>query len=66
MPRPRSVNAGRGHWWLDLYAAARARLARAGVTAVWGGNYCSFSDPQRFSRTGGGSTGRQATLIWLA
>lgn len=56
-----------GHWWLDLYAAARARLARAGVTAVWGGNYCTWSDPQHFySHRRSGRTGRQATLIWLA
>lgn len=56
-----------GHWWLDLYAAARARLARAGVTAVWGGNYCTWSDPQRFySHRRSGRTGRQASLIWLA
>ncbi len=55
-----------GHWWLDLYAAARVRLARAGVTAVWGGNYCTYSDPQHFySHRRGARTGRQASLIWL-
>ena len=56
-----------GHWWLDLYAAARARLARVGVTAVWGGNYCTYSDPQHFySHRRSGRTGRQASLIWLS
>lgn len=56
-----------GHWLLDLYAAARARLARAGVTAVWGGNCCTFSDPQHFySHRRDARTGRQASLIWLA
>jgi len=56
----------RGHWLLDLYAAARARLARAGVTAVTGGEYCTLAEPERFySYRRDGVTGRQATLIWL-
>jgi hypothetical protein len=56
-----------GHWLLDLYAAARARLARAGVTAVTGGEYCTRVDADRFySYRRDGVTGRQATLIWLA
>lgn len=56
-----------GHWWLDLYAAARARLARAGVTAVYGGGFCTHAEPGRFfSHRRDGVTGRQATLIWLA
>jgi YfiH family protein len=55
-----------GHWLLDLYAAARARLARAGVTAVTGGEYCTLADHERFySHRRDGITGRQATLIWL-
>lgn len=55
-----------GHWLLDLYAAARLRLARAGVTAVSGGEYCTFAEPERFySHRRDGVTGRQATLIWL-
>jgi len=56
----------RGHWLLDLYAAARARLARAGVMAVTGGEYCTLADPERFySYRRDGVTGRQATLIWI-
>ncbi len=55
-----------GHWRLDLYAAARLRLARAGVTAVWGGGYCTHAEPDRFySHRRDGQTGRQATLVWL-
>lgn len=55
-----------GHWLLDLYAAARARLHRAGVTAVTGGEYCTLAEPERFySHRRDGVTGRQATLIWL-
>jgi len=55
-----------GHWLLDLYAAARLRLQRAGVTAVSGGEWCTFAEPERFfSHRRDGVTGRQATLIWL-
>jgi hypothetical protein len=55
-----------GHWLLDLYAAARARLHRAGVTAVTGGEYCTLADRERFySHRRDGVTGRQATLIWI-
>jgi len=55
-----------GHWLLDLYAAARLRLARAGVTAVFGGEHCTLTEPRRFfSHRRDGVTGRQATLICL-
>ena len=55
-----------GHWLLDLYAAARLRLRRAGVTAVTGGDYCTLAEPQRFfSHRRDGVTGRQATVICL-
>ncbi len=54
-----------GHWLLDLYAAASLRLQRAGVTAIFGGNYCTLAEPERFfSHRRDGITGRQATLIW--
>ncbi|HEX2198152.1 MAG TPA: peptidoglycan editing factor PgeF [Burkholderiales bacterium] len=55
-----------GHWLLDLYAVARHRLKREGVQSVFGGGFCTFSDPQRFySYRRDGSTGRMAALIWL-
>ncbi|HUJ87315.1 MAG TPA: peptidoglycan editing factor PgeF [Burkholderiales bacterium] len=59
--------ARRGHWLLDLYALARQRLAARGVTRVYGGGLCTFSDPERFfSYRRDGATGRMAALIWLA
>ena len=53
-------------WLLDLYTVARMKLADAGVTAVFGGNFCTYSDPERFfSFRRDGVTGRMATLVWL-
>jgi YfiH family protein len=55
-----------GAWYADLYRLARQRLAEYGVTAVYGGGYCNFTDSDRFySYRRDGKTGRMATLIWL-
>lgn len=57
---------GQGKWLADLYALARLRLVRAGVTAGYGGNACTYRDPAHyFSYRRDGVTGRMATLIWL-
>lgn len=54
----------RGRYQADLYALARQRLARAGVTAVYGGGWCTFGDPDRFfSYRRDGACGRMATII---
>ncbi|KIO49897.1 peptidoglycan editing factor PgeF [Nitrosospira sp. NpAV] len=55
-----------GKWLADLFLLARQRLAEAGVTEVYGGGECTFSDPERFfSYRRDGNTGRMAGLIWL-
>ena len=55
-----------GHWLLDLYAVARTRLRNAGVRSVHGGDYCTYSDAQRFfSYRRDRTKERMAALIWL-
>lgn len=54
-----------GHWQADLYGLARASLARAGVAAVYGGDFCTFGESERFfSHRREAPCGRMATLIW--
>lgn len=54
-----------GKWLADLFKLARQALMRAGVSAVYGGGLCTFSDPARFfSYRRDKTTGRMAALIW--
>jgi hypothetical protein len=56
----------RGRWQADLYGLARDSLAAAGVRAVYGGGFCTFTDSQRFySHRREAPCGRMATLVWL-
>ena len=55
-----------GHWQLDLYALLRLELSRNGVEAVYGGEFCTYTDEAKFySYRRDGETGRQASLIWM-
>lgn len=62
-----AFTAGAGDRYMaDIYQLARLRLARRGIEAVYGGEYCTYSDANRFySFRRDGTTGRQASLIWL-
>jgi YfiH family protein len=53
-----------GKYYADLYALARQRLARAGVTRVAGGGFCTFNDARFFSYRRGGERGRMGAFIW--
>ncbi len=54
-----------GKWLCDLPALARDALRRAGVTQVYGGDLCTYTDSERFySHRRNPVTGRMAALIW--
>jgi polyphenol oxidase len=56
----------RGRWQCDLVALARLRLASLGLTAIHGGEWCTFADAENFfSHRRDGRSGRMAALIWL-
>ena len=53
-----------GHWLLDLYAVARAKLKH--VKHLSGGGYCTYSERERFfSYRRDRGAERMAALIWL-
>lgn len=55
------------HFYADIYALARAELKALGVHHVYGGDYCTFADSDRFySYRRDKVTGRMASLIWLS
>jgi YfiH family protein len=57
----------RGRWQADLYELARRELVSLGVEGVYGGEFGTFADSERFySYRRAKQTGRMATLIWLA
>ena len=56
-----------GKYLADLYALARQRLARAGVTAVFGGGFCTYNEPERFfSYRRKKESGRMGAFIWIS
>jgi YfiH family protein len=53
-----------GHWLLDLYAVAREKLR--GLKAVTGGEFCTYTERERFFSYRRDRTGaRMAAMIWL-
>lgn len=55
-----------GRWLADLYDLARRQLQGLGVSVVYGGEFCTFGEAERFfSYRRENRTGRMATLIWL-
>jgi YfiH family protein len=55
-----------GHYLADLYGLARIRLHLAGIGDIYGGDFCTFDDFERFySYRRDGETGRMASLVML-
>jgi YfiH family protein len=60
------VANARGRWQCDLYALARLRLNALGVSATYGGGWCTFAEADRFfSYRRDGQCGRMAALVWI-
>lgn len=60
--KPTAVNK----WLADLYQLAQQRLAARGITKIYGGNFCTYTDKNRFySYRRNNQTGRMASLIWI-
>lgn len=60
----RPVRAGK--WLADLFMLGRQRLARCGVSRIYGGGLCTYSNPDRFySHRRNPVTGRMAAVVWL-
>jgi YfiH family protein len=55
-----------GVYLLDMYSAARYQLNRCGVEQIFGGDFCTYTDHERFfSYRRHHTTGRMASLIWF-
>jgi len=55
-----------GKWLADIYLLARQRLSGQGVDRVFGGDFCTVNEVERFfSYRRDGQTGRMASLIWI-
>lgn len=56
-----------GKWLADIYQLACLRLNALGVTRIYGGGLCTYSDAKRFySYRRDGVTGRMGSFIWLS
>jgi len=57
----------KGRWLGNLYSLAKLRLHKQKVSAIYGGDYCTYSNSEQFFsyRRDGIKTGRMASLIWM-
>jgi len=54
-----------GKYLCDLYAIARQRLEPDARCSVYGGGFCTYSDPRFYSYREASVTGRLLSLIWI-
>ncbi|MGI9288841.1 MAG: peptidoglycan editing factor PgeF [Pseudomonadales bacterium] len=55
-----------GKVMVDLYHVAKCQLQQLGLTEIFGGNFCTYTDIERFySYRRDGVTGRMASVIYL-
>jgi YfiH family protein len=60
------VPGANGKWQADLYRLARQRLQVLGISRIYGGEFCTYREPQLFfSYRRDGVTGRMGSFIWL-
>ena len=60
-------NQAQDKWLADIYKIATQRLNNLGITQIYGGGECTYTDKEKFfSFRRDGQTGRMATLIWLS
>ncbi|MGG4610475.1 purine nucleoside phosphorylase YfiH [Providencia sp. Me31A] len=51
----------------DIYLLARKKIQAAGIRSIYGGDFCTVTDANRFfSYRREGKTGRMASLIWVS
>lgn len=57
--------AAAGKWLADIYRLGRIALNGLGITEIYGGEWCTYRQPQQFfSYRRDRTTGRMASLIW--
>ncbi|ORU89832.1 MAG: laccase [Cycloclasticus sp. symbiont of Poecilosclerida sp. M] len=60
------VQKENGQYLADLYALARTILIKSGVEKIYGGEQCTYNNPDKFfSYRRDAVTGRMASLIWM-
>ncbi len=60
------AQTARGKYHADLYVLARLRLNALGITQIYGGDRCTYTESEQFfSYRRDGVTGRMGTFIWL-
>lgn len=60
------INATQQKYLADLYLIAKQRLTALGITQIFGGDYCTYTEQDKFySYRREHNTGRMASMIWF-